>query len=109
MTYKLDANHSDIVDALLRCGFIVEDNARVERDEPDQLDLWAGLPNPCGGLGIWIYIEIKTPTGIIRPGQQRKIEDCQAAGLPVEVIRTTDEVIEIYHKYLAMMGQNNGH
>ena len=102
-TYRLDANHQDLNRAAMTLGIIVVDNAKVKRNEPDQLDVWWGIPNPYGGPGIWVWVEYKTEAGKLRPGQERRISYCQAAGLPVEVVRDTTDIERVYNKYLEIM------
>lgn len=107
MIYNLDSNDHDLDIAAKTLGFIVIDNAKVKRSESGQLDKWWGIPNPYGGLGIWIWVEYKTETGILSPSQEQRIEDCQLAGLPVEVVRSTADVEAVYHKYLRIMKVNS--
>lgn len=109
MTYNLDANHKDIVDAFEQLGAKVIDNAKVKRHEPGQLDIWVGFSNPFVSPGLWIYVEIKTETGTLRPAQDDTIKDCKERGLPVEIVRSVADVDKLYHKYLALMrdGQFN--
>jgi hypothetical protein len=103
MTYSLDANHHDLNRDAMRLGIIVVDNAKVKRHEPDQLDVWWGIPNPYGGSGVWVWVEYKTPGGELRLGQERRIMECREAGLPVEVVRDTADVERVYNKYLGIM------
>jgi len=105
--YNLDSNHKAIITAAQTLGIIVVDNAKVKRYEPGQLDTWWGFPNPYGGPGLWVWVEIKTETGTLNPPQQRNIADCNEAGLPVEVIRTTEDIERVYVKYLARMRGGN--
>ena len=104
--YKLDANHHELNQAARKLGFVVIDNAKVKRDEPDQLDVWWGLPNPYGRPGVWIWVEYKTIKGELRPGQRRRITECEQAGLPVEVVRNTADVERVYHEYREEMKYN---
>lgn len=99
MTYSLDANHTEIVEAFEKLGCKVVDNAKVKRHEPNQLDVWVGFPNPLGGLGMWVWVEIKTPDGKLRPGQQEMIAVCENMALPVEVVRNTRDVERVWQKY----------
>ena len=105
MTYNLDSNHADIVKAFRDFGAMVKivDNAKVKRREPGQLDLWVGLVNPYGQIGVWIWVEVKTATGKLRAEQLDNINDCEDKGLPVEVVRSTADVERVYHKYLEIM------
>ncbi|MCP4363528.1 MAG: hypothetical protein GY796_36480 [Chloroflexi bacterium] len=104
MPYNLDENHNDIVQALQWMGGSkIIDNARVKRDEKGQLDLWWGLPNPHGGPGIWIWVEVKTESGNLTEKQEENINDCESLRLPVEVIRNTADVERVYKKYLKLM------
>ena len=103
MIYNLDLNHDEIVTAFETLGCIVIDNAKTKRYEPGQLDLWVGLPNPYGGLAVWVWVEVKTSTGALRAEQKKTIADCKEAGLPVEVIRSTADIEAMYHKYLGLM------
>lgn len=98
--YSLDANHYELTQAAEHLGFIVIDNARVKRLEPGQLDCWWGIPNPTGGPGVWVWVEYKTAAGQLRAAQVDTVQTCAAAGLPVEVVRTIDDVIAVYHKYM---------
>lgn len=99
MVYKLDENHNELNRAALTLGIVVIDNAKVKRSEPDQLDVWWGIPNPYDGPGVWVWVEYKTETGKLRPGQARRIEEIKEAGLPVELIRNVVDVVEVFEKY----------
>ncbi len=97
--YKLDSNHKEIVYMAEQLGILIVDNAMVKRHEPNQLDVWFGITHPETGAGIWIWIEIKTETGIIRLSQQEKIGDCKLRGLPVRVIRDVDDLMELFNEH----------
>lgn len=105
MTYNLDSNHADIVNAFKDFGqmVMIVDNAKVKRHESGQLDLWIGFVNPLGNIGIWVWVEVKTDEGKLRPAQQDNINECLDKGLPVEIVRSTADVERIYHKYLEIM------
>ena len=99
MTYKLDSNHNEIVLIAQQLGIKIVDNAMVKRQEPGQLDVWFGITNAETGAGVWVWVEIKTVTGNIRPSQQESINDCQVRGLPQAVVRTVDDVLMLFEKY----------
>ena len=103
--YNLDENEPELTTAAKTLGIIVVDNDKVQRDEPDQLDKWWGIPNPYDGPGIWVWVEYKTEDGALRPGQARKIAEVQDAGLPVELVRNTADIERIYFKYLDIMNR----
>lgn len=105
MTYNLDSNHADIVNAFRDFGqmVMIVDNAKVKRYEAGQLDLWVGFVNPSGNIGIWVWVEVKTIDGKIRPEQRDTIAECLDKGLPVEIVRSTADVEKMYHKYMDLM------
>lgn len=106
MVYHLDANHKEIVEAFQKLGCVVVDNAKVKRDEPDQLDIWVGVRRDYADFlgSVWIWVEIKTESGTIRQGQQRTIAACEAAELPVEVVRNIADVERVWRKYQEWKG-----
>ena len=57
---KVDANHTAIVDALRAIGAQVESLAPLGRGCPDLLVSYAGR---------WFVLEVKQPTGRLRPQQ----------------------------------------
>lgn len=109
MPFKLDANHQEIVEAFEKLGCLVVDNAKKESYEAGQPDIIVGLPNPYNPIGIWVFVEIKTDTGRLRSSQEKFINDCRERNLPVEVVRSTADVEEMYYlRYLAIMHDGIG-
>lgn len=103
MTFKLDANHQEIVQAFEKLGAYVVDNAQVKRNETGQLDVWVGFQNPYGEIGLWIWCEIKTDEGELTTAQETKVNQCIEMSLPVEVVRSVADVERVYHRWLEMM------
>lgn len=101
--YKLDENHKQIVEAFEELGCLVIDNAKVERKEAGQLDIWVGLQNPYSPMGFWIWVEIKTDVGELTKAQETSVIQCTEMGLPVEVVRNTVDVENVYYRWLAIM------
>ena len=99
MSYQLDANHKDIIAAFEQLGCLVIDNAKVKRYEPSQLDIWVGMLNHYTNTGLWLWVEIKTPAGQLRPGQATRIAECHDKGLTAVVVRTVADVEVLYNKY----------
>ena len=106
--YKLDENHKEIVEAFEKLGCLVIDNAKVERYEAGQLDLFVGLQNPYTPMGIWIWVEIKTDAGELTKGQKIMIIHCTEINLPVEVVRSVADVENVYYRWLAIMQAGGG-
>lgn len=103
MPYKLDSNHQEIIEAFQKLGCKVVDNAKVKRQESGQLDLWVGMPNVYSGLGIWIWVEVKTESGQLRSSQSTNIQEALDKGLPVEVVKNIADVEAVHQNYLAIM------
>lgn len=97
--YNLDANHAEIKDAFLQLGCRVMDLALARHYTAGTLDLVVGIPNPNGRLGVNVLVEVKTETGSLRDTQRAVIEDWREANLPVEVVWSVDDVVEIFLKY----------
>lgn len=75
---RVDANHGDIVQAFRRCGAEVLSLASLGKGCPDVLLAYRGA------LAL---VEIKTPTGKLRPLQERFLERW-----PVSVVRSVEDV-----------------
>ena len=78
---RVDANHTEIGDALRGCGFLVLDLAGFGRNVPDYLVKFGGF---------WSFVEVKRPKGKLRAGQRAFSELW-----PVVVVQTVDEVIAL--------------
>ncbi len=98
-TYKLDSNHNPLNLVAQNLGVFVVDNAKVKRAEKGQLDCWWGITNARTGVGVWVWIEFKTPGGKLKPEQLENLEWCRQKGLPAEVIRTEGDVLKAYERY----------
>jgi hypothetical protein len=63
---------------------------------------WRQRPN-CPDLVITgcttVWLEVKTPTGRLRPGQKREIDEMRTAGAEVYVVRSLEEVDAIVWRH----------
>jgi len=84
---RRDSNEEPIVAALRQLGASV-----VYLNIPDAPDLLAGFR----GEVTWL-IEVKTPTGKLRPGQINWHENWN--GTPVQIIRSVDDAINLVNNY----------
>lgn len=90
---KRDDNHSEIREALRAVGCLVFDAGDVGGDFPD---LVAGGLNRKTMQPMIALIEVKTPTGKVRPGQRAFIREWQREGLPVFVVRSVDDALAVF-------------
>jgi Holliday junction resolvase len=79
---RVDGNHSEIVDALRKCGASVLDLSRVGEGCPDIL---------VGMLGRNVLLEIKTAKGAIRPQQREVLEAWRGEAY---IVRSVDEALQ---------------
>lgn len=92
---RRDKNEPPIVEALRRVGCLVQ--LLDGRDIPDLL---------VGFRGVWWLLEVKGEAGPkggtdkrnLRPGQERFKREADAMGLPVRVVRTPQEAIDVLTK-----------
>ena len=80
---RVDTNHSDIVEALRRCGWRVTSLASLGGGVPDLLVYRTGQP-----LRL---LEVKAKGGVITKAQ----EDFMAEGWPVTVVRSIEDVLSL--------------
>lgn len=68
--------------------------SKVDKGHPD---LTAVLPVMVGGerLGLALYIEVKTPTGSLKPEQKEKLAALDASGALCLVARSLDDVMRV--------------
>lgn len=76
---KVDRNHSEIVQAFRRLGYLVADTSRLGKGFPDLL-VQKG--------GVWL-VEVKAPKGKLTKDQEAFV----AQGWKVDVVRTVDDVL----------------
>lgn len=88
---KVDANHADIVQALRSVGWYVIDLARAGSGVPDLL---------CVRRGMVQLVEVKD--GSKKPSARRLTlaqielhEDCRSAGVPVVIVSSVAEALEL--------------
>lgn len=70
----------------------------------------AGLPDLLvhrGGMTVWM--EVKTPTGKLRPVQEARITQIRRYGIPVAVVRSPEEALEFASNHLPTGGSQCTH
>lgn len=84
---RKDANHKEIVDALLAVGCSVIDMSKLGGGVPDIAACWRG---------VWYVMEIKNPkTGYGRKGMNSRQKEWAAAHpAPVHVVKSVDEALQ---------------
>jgi hypothetical protein len=80
---KVDANQSEIVEALRKVGVSVQSLASIGRGCPDLV--------AAKGAQAWL-IEVKGPNGTLTPDQQEWIANWRG---PVHIVRTVDEALQL--------------
>ena len=80
---RTDANHSQIVDCLRKCGASVQSLASIGKGCPDLLVAKDGE--------TWV-IEVKGKTGQLTPDQVEWISKWRG---PVHIVRTEDDVLRL--------------
>lgn len=59
---------------------------------PDRIVLWPSICNSCGAGAIVHLIEMKSPTGRTRPGQEREHVRLMKLGATVLILNTVEKV-----------------
>jgi len=89
---RRDANHAEVVEALLGIGAVVLDNGSVGDGNPD---LWVGF------RGNWTAIEVKdgkkSPSKRRLTAAQEKLhQKVTSAGCAILVVKNVDEALAIF-------------
>lgn len=94
MIYKLDSNHREIVDAYLRLGCRVRENARGKSVDEGFPDLTVGVYVPAIDYGVIVLIEVKTEAGKLSAAQDDFFKEWN--GFPVFVNTCVDDVVRTF-------------
>lgn len=78
---RIDQNHTAVVDALRAVGASVQSLARVGNDCPDLL---------VGYRGVNYVLEVKTPKGPVKPGQEKWAAQWKGQ---TAIVRSVDEAL----------------
>jgi hypothetical protein len=89
-----DANQGEVVAAFRRCGALVEALSALGGGIPDLL---------VGIQGRWLLVEVKDgsrpPSGRrLRPSQAAFHRIAQAAGLPVHIVESPQQAVELFNR-----------
>ena len=76
---RVDHNHSEIVNALRKCGWLVHDTSSQGNGFPDLV---------CSLRGKIVLVEVKFARRKLTPEQYQFLEN----GWPVHIVRTVDDV-----------------
>jgi len=83
---KPDANQSDVIRDLRKCGLVVHD---VSSLSGDHLDFWVGDPASYS----WLQVELKAEGGRLTPRERAYIAQ-NITRVPILIARTAEDVLE---------------